>query len=91
MPHEHLLTYPRSDGTKNYSDHTLDNVPKAIEMLEQFRAIGSRTIVETTPKKHGIATPLAWLKLQPQVACTLLPVLATFVKNMACPKTWTTC
>ena len=53
MPHEHLLTGPQGDGSKNNIDHTLDSVEKATEMLVQFKAVGGGTIVETTPKSWG--------------------------------------
>ena len=53
MPHEHLLTGPQGDGTKNNDDHTLDSVDKATEMLRQFKEVGGGTIVETTPLSWG--------------------------------------
>ena len=53
MPHEHLLTGPQGDGTKNNDDHTLDSVDKATEMLRQFKEVGGGTIVETTPLTWG--------------------------------------
>ena len=57
MPHEHLLTGPQGEGTKNNLDHHLDSVPKAIEMLNDFREVGGGTIVETTPKTWGRNSP----------------------------------
>lgn len=53
MPHEHLLTAPQGYGSKNNTDHSLDSVDKATEMLRQFKAVGGGTIVETTPKSWG--------------------------------------
>ncbi len=57
MPHEHILTNPQGEGTKNNKDHHLDSVEKAIEMLEEFKAVGGGCIVETTPQSWGRNAP----------------------------------
>lgn len=57
MAHEHILTNPQGDGTKNNLDHHLDSLPKAIQMLKEFKAIGGQTIIETTPQSWGRNTP----------------------------------
>lgn len=57
MAHEHILTNPQGEGTKNEPDHHLDSVELAIQMLNEFKAIGGRCIVETTPQSWGRNTP----------------------------------
>ena len=49
MAHEHILTAPQGDGSKANWDHTLDSVPKAIQMLKEFKEIGGGAIIESTP------------------------------------------
>lgn len=53
MPHEHLLTHPQGHGSKNEDDHLLNDFDKAVQMLEEYKAIGGGTIVEATPKTWG--------------------------------------
>ena len=57
MAHEHILTNPQGVGTKNNMDHHLDSLPKAIQMLSEFKQIGGGTIIETTPQSWGRNTP----------------------------------
>ena len=57
MAHEHILTNPQGKGTKNNMDHHLDSVELAIQMLEEFKAIGGGCIIETTPQSWGRNTP----------------------------------
>lgn len=53
MPHEHILTSPQGHGSKNEQDHLLNDMDKAVQMLEEYKAIGGGTIVEATPKTWG--------------------------------------
>ncbi len=57
MAHEHILTNPQGSGSKAEEGHKLDSVEKAIEMLDEFKAIGGGCIIETTPKSWGRNTP----------------------------------
>ncbi|MBP2079437.1 phosphotriesterase family protein [Oceanobacillus polygoni] len=57
MAHEHILTNPQGEGTKNNLDHHLDSVPLAIQMLREFKEIGGGAIIETTPESWGRNTP----------------------------------
>ena len=53
MPHEHILTNPQGEGTKNNPDHHLDSIPLGIKALEEFKEAGGGCIVETTPQSWG--------------------------------------
>lgn len=53
MPHEHIFTKPQGHGTKVEDDHLLDDVDKAMAMLQEFHRAGGRTIVEATPETWG--------------------------------------
>lgn len=53
MPHEHILTNPQGEGTKNNPDHHLDSIPLGIKALEEFKEAGGGCIVETTPRSWG--------------------------------------
>lgn len=53
MPHEHILTHPQGHGSKNESDHLLNDHDKALQMLTEYRDIGGGTIIEATPKTWG--------------------------------------
>ncbi|MEM7112028.1 MAG: hypothetical protein AAF614_06320 [Chloroflexota bacterium] len=50
MAHEHILTNSQGSGSKAEQGHHLDSVEKAIQMLAEFKAIGGRCTIETTPK-----------------------------------------
>lgn len=74
MAHEHILTNPQGEGTKNNLDHHLDSLPKAIQMLREFKAVDGGTIIETTPQSWGRNTPGMVIASQESgvnvVACT---------------------
>lgn len=53
MPHEHILTHPQGHGSKNETDHMLNDCDKAVQMLTEFKAIGGGTIIEATPRTWG--------------------------------------
>lgn len=53
MPHEHILTRPQGHGSKNEEDHLLNQQDKAVQMLQEYKAIGGGTIIEATPKTWG--------------------------------------
>lgn len=53
MPHEHIFTNPQGHGSKVEEDHLLNDRGKAIEMLNEFKAVGGQTIVEATPETWG--------------------------------------
>ncbi|MEM6430849.1 MAG: phosphotriesterase-related protein [Deinococcota bacterium] len=53
MSHEHILTQPQGSGSKAEAGHHLDSVDKAVQMLEEFKAIGGGCIVEATPESWG--------------------------------------
>lgn len=53
MAHEHILTNPQGSGSKAEQGHRLDSVEKAIQMLDEFKAIDGGCIIETTPKSWG--------------------------------------
>ena len=57
MAHEHILTHPKGSGSKAEIGHHLDSVEKAIQMLQEFKAIGGGCIIETTPESWGRNTP----------------------------------
>ncbi|MFK7801000.1 MAG: phosphotriesterase [Anaerolineae bacterium] len=57
MAHEHILTNPQGSGSKAEEGHKLDSIEKAIQMLNEFKAIGGGCIIETTPKSWGRNTP----------------------------------
>lgn len=57
MAHEHILTNPQGGGEKDEPDHILDSLPKAIQMLEEYKAIGGNAIIEATPQTWGRNTP----------------------------------
>lgn len=53
MAHEHILTHPRGSGSKAESGHHLDSVEKAVQMLEEFKAVGGGGVAEATPRSWG--------------------------------------
>lgn len=53
MAHEHILTNPQGAGSKAEAGHRLDSLDKAIQMLEEFKAVGGGCIIETTPESWG--------------------------------------
>ena len=57
MAHEHILTNPKGKGSKAEKGHHLDSVEKAIQMLQEFKAIGGGCIIETTPESWGRNSP----------------------------------
>ncbi|MCG3212678.1 MAG: Phosphotriesterase homology protein [Anaerolineae bacterium] len=57
MAHEHILTHPKGSGSKAEIGHHLDSVDKAIQMLQEFKAIDGGGIIETTPESWGRNTP----------------------------------
>ena len=52
MPHEHVLDNPAVGGYID-GDHILNNVDKARQMLEEFKAIGGGAIGEASPQHWG--------------------------------------
>jgi len=74
MAHEHILTKPAGGGEKDNKDHILDDFPKAIQMLEEYKAIGGGAIIEATPESWGRNTPGMYLASKETdvhvVACT---------------------
>ncbi len=57
MAHEHILTEPKGKGSKAEIGHHLDSLDKAIQMLDEFKAIGGGCIIETTPESWGRNVP----------------------------------
>lgn len=57
MAHEHILTNPQGGGEKDEPDHVLDSLPKAIQMLDEYKEIGGNAIIEATPQTWGRNTP----------------------------------
>jgi phosphotriesterase-related protein len=57
MAHEHILTHPQGEGSKAEIGHHLDSLDKAVQMLQEFKAIGGGCIIETTPESWGRNTP----------------------------------
>lgn len=53
MAHEHLFTRPQGHGGKVEEDHLLDSYDKAIQMMEEYKAVGGGSIVEATPQSWG--------------------------------------
>lgn len=53
MSHEHILTQPAGGGEKDEPDHILDSLPKAIQMLNEYKEIGGNTVIEATPETWG--------------------------------------
>src|SRR5699024_7215126 len=74
MAHEHILTEPAGGGEKDNKDHILDDFPKAMQMLEEFKDIGGGAIIEATPESWGRNTPGMYLASKETgvnvVACT---------------------
>src|SRR5699024_11640171 len=57
MAHEHILTKPAGGREKDNKDHILDDFPKAIQMLKEYKAIGVETSIEATPESWVRNTP----------------------------------
>ena len=61
MPHEHILTDPKGDGTKAVgeegADHALNVLELSLAMCNEYKAAGGGTLVEATPKTWGRNTP----------------------------------
>lgn len=53
LAHEHILTQPAGGGEKDEPDHVLNSLPKAIQMLDEFKAIGGDAVIEATPETWG--------------------------------------
>lgn len=74
MAHEHILTKPAGGGEKDTQDHILDDFPKAIQMLNEFKKIGGGAVIEATTETWGRDTPGMYLASKESginvVACT---------------------
>lgn len=74
MSHEHILTKPQGGGEKDELDHLLDSVPKAIQMLKEYKEVGGNAIIEATPQTWGRNTPGMYVASKESgvhvVACT---------------------
>lgn len=74
MAHEHILTNPQGGGEKDEPDHILDSLPKAIQMLKEYKEIGGAAIIEATPETWGRNVPGMYIASKETgvhvVACT---------------------
>lgn len=74
MAHEHILTNPQGGGEKDEEDHLLNSYPKAVQMLEEYKAIGGGAIIESTPQTWGRDVPGMYMASKDTgvhvVACT---------------------
>lgn len=57
MAHEHIFTMPQGHGTKNETDHLLDDFDKGVQLLNEYSEVGGGTIVEATPRTWGRNAP----------------------------------
>ena len=81
MAHEHILTNPQGSGSKAEQGHHLDSVEKAIQMLNEFKAV----VVDVSLKQRqnrGDAIRPVWLNRRKRQVCMWLLVQGIFVKSM---------
>lgn len=61
MPHEHILTDPKGEGSKAIgeegADHALNVLELSLAMCNEYKAAGGGALVEATPKTWGRNTP----------------------------------
>lgn len=61
MPHEHIMTDPKGEGSKAIgeegADHALNVFELSLAMCREYKVAGGGTLVEATPKTWGRNTP----------------------------------